>query len=228
MAVFLTILAGLSVYYALNQLYLPTRIIVPKKAIEPKRLIKEEDVKIAMISKRDKHPMAVVDLTQVVGKYSTIKLYADEQILTERLTGDPGAITGAFSYLATNETYITFKANEAKWPKGIKNGDTVTAIAIMDYGPEKVAEKLKVIGTEEPITILDPLKQTTGQGSSVTLTVAVDRSIAAILLDQRAKSKEFYFLPEHPNLEIQQNGGETIEQQPEQVSDKKGTGKRNK
>lgn len=221
MALFLTAAAGMSVYYALNQLYMPTKIIVPNKVIEAKTVIKAEDLKEEFISKRDKHTMAVSDLVQVVGKYPTVKLYPDEQILNERLTGEPGTITGAFSYLSENETYLTFKANEAKWSKGINTGDTVTIVAVMDNGHETLAEKVKVIGSEEPSTILDPLKKTTGQGSSASITVAVDRVLARKLLEKRAISKEFHLLPDHPNLQIQPTGGDIIEQQSES-SDQRG------
>lgn len=211
-ALFLTASAGMSVYYSLYQLYMPTKIIVPNKVIEAKTLISAKDLKEFEISKRDKHTLAVANPSQVVGKYSTVKLYPEEQIITERLTGDPGAITGAFSYLTPNETYVTLKSNEVRWPKGLKTGDTVTIMAIMEYGPERIVEKVKVIGTEEPSTILDPLKQTTGQTSSSSLTIAVDRAIVSVILDRKVKCKELHLLPDHPKYEITQPiGGENVE-----------------
>lgn len=211
-ALFLTAAAGMSVYYALNQLYMPTKIIVPNKVIEARTLISSKDLKEIEVSKRDKHSLAVASPTQVVGKYSAVKLYPEEQILTERLTGDPGAITGAFSYLAPNETYVTLKSNEARWPRGIKTGDTVTVMAIMEDGPEIIVEKVKVIGMEEPSTILDPLK-TTGQTSSSSLTIAVDRAIVSVILDRKVKCKEFHLLPDHPKYEIPQPIGDEINEQ---------------
>lgn len=210
----MTLAAGAAVYYAIYQLYLPVKIIVPNKVIEEKQLITAKDLKENYISLRDKHKLAVANPAQVVGKYTTVKLYPEEQILTERLSSDPGAITGAFSYLTPNETYVTFHANEVRWPKGVKTGDTLTAIAVTDTGTEKIAEKLKVIGTEEPNTILDPIKQAGGQSSSKSITVSMDRAICDKLLDRKVKSKEFYFLPEHPNMMAQsqtQTGGENVE-----------------
>lgn len=146
---FLCLAAGGSLYFALNQLYLPAGVVVPNKVIEERTLITEKDVEVKQVSKRDIHPSAAVNPRQIIGKYANNRLYPGEQILAQRLTTEPGEITGAFSSLNADETYITFTASEIKWPKGVRLGDRLTAIAVIDNVTVKVGEGLKIIGVDD-------------------------------------------------------------------------------
>ncbi|OPX94041.1 MAG: flagellar basal body P-ring biosynthesis protein FlgA [Pelotomaculum sp. PtaB.Bin104] len=217
----MTLAAGIAVYYTFDQLYNPTPVVVPKKVIEAKAVISESDVELKNFRKFDKHPTAVADIQQVVGKYADVNLYPGEQIISQRLTSNPAAVTGAFSTLGPDETYITFTSSEAKWPKGLKVGDKVTAAAFINNTEAKIGEGLKVIAVTDTKTesALEQAKQVaTPQAEKITL--AMKFSEAGPLLEGKAKSKDLVFLPEHPN---KKDGGElyvNVQPEPQGVGQK--------
>jgi len=220
----LTLAAGASVYYSFDRLYLPVPVAVPKTAIEAKSLIGEKDVEVRYVSKADKHPGAVSSVGQAVGKYAEVRLYPGEQILSERLTGNPASVSGAFSFLAPDETYITFSSSEAKWPKGLKVGDTVTAAGFVNNQEIKLGEKLRVIavtGDAKEMDIIKQARQALPQTSSDKITLAMKFTQAGPLLEGKAKAKELVFLPEHPN----RTGGDIFERTAPAVQ---GTGQQSK
>ncbi|OPX92842.1 MAG: flagellar basal body P-ring biosynthesis protein FlgA [Pelotomaculum sp. PtaB.Bin104] len=223
LALLLTIAAAVAVFYTINQLFIPTTVVVPKKVIAAKDVIAENDVEVKDVRKYDKHPSAFTSIQEVVGKYADVNLYPGEQIITERVTNNPVAVTGAFSSLNPDETYITFSSNEAKWPKGLKVGDKVTAAAFINNAEVKIGEKLKVISVtgDKTESALEQAKQVaTPQSASEKITLAMKFTEAGPLLEGKSKSKDLVFLPEHPNKE---NGGElyvNVQPEPQGVGQK--------
>lgn len=233
MALFLTLAAGASIYYAFDQLYIPVAVVVPNKLIDARAVITDKDVEFKNFSKVDKYPNAISDIKEVIGKFSEVHLYPGEQILPERIAASPGAVTGAFSYLAPDETYITFGANEAKWPQGLKVGDTLTAVAFINNQEIKLAEKLKVIGAgaapDKNPGIIQQTKQQVQQAVPAQniqdrITLAMKFTQAGPVLAGLEKAKHLVFLPESPQIEA---GGDIYASQPEQAQlqgpDQKGT-----
>ncbi|WP_092475405.1 SAF domain-containing protein [Desulfotruncus arcticus] len=230
---FLTLAAGASIYYAFYLLYTPVAVVVPNKLIEARAVITDQDVKLKTVGKIDKYPNAITDIEEVLGKYAEVRLYPREQIIPERITANPGTVNGAFSYLAPDETYITFGTNEAKWPEGLKVGDTLTAVAYLNNQETKLTENLKVIGagaaTDKNPGIIQQAKEQVQQTMPIQnyqdkITLAMKFTQTGPVLAGLAKAKKLVFLPESP----QKKGGVDIyEPQSEQIqpqgTDQKGT-----
>lgn len=229
LALLLAIAAGGSVYFAIDRLFMPVQVVVAAKTIEAKTVISDKDVKLVNVSKIDKYPTALTDLKQAVGKYTEVCLYEGEQIIAERLTSSPGTVTGAFRFLDKDETYLTFTSSEAKWPKGLKAGDTLTAVAFINNVEEKLGERLKVLSVGENNSesgVQQVKQQVLPQNTQEKITIGLKWNQAGKVLEGLARAKQVVFLPEHPEKEI---GGELYATvQPEQQPELQGTGQKGK
>jgi len=212
-ALLISLSAGTALYFALYQLYMPVNVVEPNKIIDARTVITDKDVEQKSVRRTDKHPKAFSNPQEVIGKYADARLYPGEQIIADRITSNPGIISGAFSYLAPDETYVDFTSNEARWPKGLKVGDTVTVAAFIDGQEIKAAEKLKVIGVDDkgPAGVTAQVQQAVSNDPNK-ITLAIKFEKVGALLGCKAKTKEMRLLPEHPNRE----GGDIYEQQPVQ------------
>lgn len=204
MAVILSVAAGLSILFSAYKIYLPARVIVPKQDISPGTVIGENDVAFKTISRMDIHPMAVTDPRLVVGKYAREKLYGMEPVLTPKIASDPKDLMGVFGNLGQDETYVTFKQNEAKWPNGLRSGDHVSAVIAVDKGkPQMAGERMKVLsvsGNKQVAGQIDQIKNSVST-NEVSITVAMKWSQVGPLLYGKTMGKEIWILPEHPGKE---------------------------
>ncbi len=211
-AVILSLAAGLSVLFALRQLYMPVKVPAPREDIKAGSIITQNDIGYITVSRRDRHAMAVTDPQLIIGKYAREKLYALEPILAQKITSDQKEIMGISGTLAPDETYISFKPNEAKWPSGLRPGDFVSVVGVIDGGnPQVIGEKIKVLnvsGSKPAAGQIDQLKNVV-TGSENSITLALKWSQLGPLFYGRALSKEIWILPEHPAKEA---GGKIYEQ----------------
>lgn len=211
-AVILSLAAGLSVLFAFHRLYMPVKVLAPREDIKSGSVIGQNDIGYITISRRDKHAMAVSDPQLVIGKYAREKLYAGEPILLPRLASDQKEIAGTSGSLAPDETVISFKPNEARWPNDLKAGDFVSVIGVIEGGnPQVIGEKIKVLGvsgSKPAAGQIDQLKNVvTGGENSITL--ALKWIQLGPLFYGRMLSKEIWIAPEHPAKEA---GGKIYEQ----------------
>ncbi|NHM26974.1 hypothetical protein G7K71_08250 [Desulfofundulus sp. TPOSR] len=210
-AVLLSLAAAFSLYATFHLVYRPVGVVMVAREVRPGEQIRKDALREGTVFAGDLAPGAVRSLDAAVGKYAASSLYPGEQLIADRLVQDPDKATGAFSYLQPDETYVGFNSEEARWPKGIKEGDTVTAVAVMDTGARIVGTRLKVIGTDKPVPVLGQvqvMKQAVPDNAS-TITIAVPRNLVAELLYAKARAKAFYLLPEHPKLVFREEG-ETV------------------
>lgn len=207
LAVLLSLAAAVSLFATFHLTCKPVKAVIVAKTVQPGHQIQANDLKLGTVFAADLNPGAVRKLEDAVGKYAVSQLYPGEQLIAGRLVQEPDKTTGAFSYLEPYETYVAFDSNEARWPRGIKEGDTVTAIAVTDEGAQIVGQGLRVIGTDKPVPVLgqlEAMKQAVPDNAS-SIMIAVSRETVTKLLSAKAESKAFYLLPEHPKL--QQQGG---------------------
>jgi hypothetical protein len=204
-AVLVSLAAAVSLYATFHFTYKPVKAVIVAKTVQPGHQIQAGDLKLGTVFAGDFNPRAVRRLEDAVGKFAVSQLYPGEQLIADRLVQEPGKTTGAFSYLEPYETYVAFNSNEARWPRGIKEGDRVTAVAVTDEGALIVGQGLRVIGTDKPVPVLgqiEAMKQAVPDNAS-TITIAVSRETVTKLLFAKAESKAFYLLPEHPKLQRQ-------------------------
>ncbi|MHB8158812.1 MAG: SAF domain-containing protein [Desulfocucumaceae bacterium] len=196
--------AGASVLYALYMLYLPVKVLAPKNDIPAGVVIGQDDIGYITVSRRDKHILAITDQKQVIGKYTKDKLYAREPILSKKVVIEQKDISDIKSGINQDETYLTFKQNEARWPFGIKNGDIVTVVAIFDGGnPQVVGKSLKVLEIASPKNVagtIDQIKSAVANSPENSITLAIKWNMVGALLMGKTQSKEMWILPEQEGL----------------------------
>lgn len=203
-ALLLSAAAGVSVLFAFYQLYMPVKVLAPREDIKAGSVVTQSDIGYITVSRRDRHSMAVSDPGQVLGRYAREKLYALEPILSQKLTSDQNEIMGAAGGIGPDETYVSFKPNEAKWSLGVKAGDYVTVVGIIEGGnPQVIGEKIKVLsvtGARAAAGQIDQLKSVvTGSESSITLVMKWMQ--LGPLFYGKTLSKEIWIVPEHPAKE---------------------------
>lgn len=200
-ALILSIAAGLSVLVAFYWLYMPVRVVAPKQDIQAGSVLTEADLDYINLSRRDKHSMAVTDPRQVVGKYARDRLYAKEPVLLQKVTADQKEIMGVAGGLAPGETYVTFMQNEVRWPQGLKEGDSVSVMAVMEDRPPKITAEnvavLKMSGARMDAGQIDQIKNAiTNRDGSITLVLKWTQ-LGPLFYD-RTQAKELWIVPEHP------------------------------
>lgn len=201
-AIIMSLATVISLYVTVQCVYRPVNTVIVAKAIQPGEQVQADSLKVDKVFAADLNPKAVRTIEEAVGMHAASPLYPGEQLTTSRIVKDPDVITGVFSYLEPYETYISFDSNEARWPKGIREGDTVTVIALMEDNALIIGQKLRIIGTDKPVPILsqfEAIKQGVPDNAN-SITIAVTRDQAVELLYAKSKSKLLYFLPEHPRL----------------------------
>lgn len=203
-AVTLTIAAGVSVLFALYELYMPVKVLAPREDIKAGSLVGQDDIGYVTVSRRDRHPMALSDPRAVIGMYAKDRLYAMEPILSPKMTPDRKETGGSSGGLAIDETYVTFKPNEVKWPQGLNAGDTVTVMGVIDGGnPQVIGEKIRVLGisgAKPAVGQIDQLKNVVASGEN-NITLAMKWAQVGPLFYGRTLSKEVWIMPEHPAKE---------------------------
>ena len=180
---------------------MPVKVLVPKVDIRAGSVIGENDIGYLTISRKNMHSLAVTNPGQVVGKYARDRLYSMEPILSVKLTSDQRDLTGVSGNLARDETYITFKPNEAKWPNGLKSGDSVAVVAVVDGGiPRVIGERIKVLNVAGQKTATGQLDQIKSAVSSNDNSITLSMKWAQIgpLFYGKTLSKEIWIMPEHP------------------------------
>ncbi|MCL6478981.1 MAG: hypothetical protein K6T65_11285 [Peptococcaceae bacterium] len=205
-AVLLSVAAAVSVMFALYRVYMPVKVLAPSRDIPAGAVIGQADIGYITVSRRDKHEMALTDPGQVIGKYAKDNLYALEPILSKKITADMSAETK--DSVGRDETCITLKQNEARWPQDIKKGDTVTAVALIDGGsPQVVGRKLKVLSSSNSANknlagTVEQLKNAVAATGGDSITLALKWNQAGPLLFGKAKSKELWLLPEKEGADL--------------------------
>lgn len=210
-ALILSIAAGISILFAAYRLYMPVKVLVPKEDIKAGSVIGENDIVYLTVSRKSMHSMSVTSPGQVVGRYAKDRLYSMEPILSVKLTSDQKELMGVSGSLKKDETYITFKPNEAKWPNGLKNEDLVSVVAVAEGGsPKVIGEKIKVLsisGAKVAVGQLDQIKNVVATSEN-SITLSLGWRQVGPLLYGRTLAKEVWIMPEHP---LKEAGGELYE-----------------
>ena len=232
MAVILSAAAGLSILAAAYGLFMPVKVLAPKMDIRAGSVIGENDIGYLTISRKNMHSLAVTNPGQVVGKYARDKLYSMEPILLVKLTSDQRDLTGVSGNLGRDETYITFKPNEAKWPNGLRSGDSVSVVAVVEGGiPRVIGERIKVLNVAGQKNITGQIDQIKSAVSSNDNSITLSMKWAQIgpLFYGKTLSKEIWIMPEHPSKDP---GGDIydpvqLEQIRKEIFNENSTAKRN-
>ena|GEM_PF-1203171 len=211
-ALMLSVAAGISVLFTFYSLYLPVKVLAPRQEIRAGTVIGQNDIVFITISRRDKHDLALSDPRLVVGKYTREKLYPREPILSAKITSDQKEITGGGGSITPDETYISFKAGDARWPQGLKEGDLVAVLGVIEGGsPQILGERIKVLGisgSRAAAGQIDQLKNVVS-GADGSITLGLRWIQLGPLFYGRSLSKEVWIVPEHPAKEI---GGKIYDQ----------------
>ncbi|MHB8157424.1 MAG: SAF domain-containing protein [Desulfocucumaceae bacterium] len=204
-AVILSLAAAISVMIALYQVYLPVKVLAANKDIPAGVVIGQGDIGYVTMSRRDKHELALTDPGQVIGKYTKENLYTLEPILSKKITSD---LSGdAKNYVGPDETVITLKQIEARWPQTIKDGDTVTAVAILEGGnPQVVGREIKVLSAtnnaNKMIGTVEQIKNSVSTNTDNSITLSLKWDQVGPLMFGKALSKELWLLPEQAGADL--------------------------
>jgi hypothetical protein len=205
-AVLLSVAAAVSVMFALYRVYMPVKLLAPNKDIPAGTVIGQADIEYITMSRRDKHELALTDPRQVIGKYAKDNLYTLEPILSKKITTDMSSETK--DSIDQDETCITLKQNEARWPQDIKKGDTVTAVAVFEgCSPQVVGRKIKILSTTNNANknltgTVEQLKNAVSVTNDNSITLALKWTQTGPLLFGRARSKELWLLPEKEGADL--------------------------
>jgi len=230
--VILSIAAGLSILFAAYRLYMPVKVLVPKEDIKAGSVIGENDIGYLTVSRKNMHSMAVTNPGQVIGRYTRDRLYSMEPILSVKLTSDQRDLIGVSGNLERDETYITFKPNEAKWPNGLKSGDSVSVVAVVEGGiPKVIGERIKVLnisGQKTTTGQIDQIKNVVSSSDN-SITLSLKWAQVGPLFYGKTLSKEVWIMPEHPTKDT---GGDIydpvhLEQIRKEIFNENSTAKRN-
>jgi hypothetical protein len=197
----LSIMAGLSIFWALYQIYLPVKVIIPVKDIEAGKVLEKNDLGQMTISRKDIPYDSITLEKDAIGKYSKDNLYFKEPILKRKLSNDPSEYKLlAPENIAIDETYLSFEPNEAKWPRGLHEGNFVTIMGVSDFKTEVLAEHLRIleIADSQVMGQIDSLKKAVGAKKGG-ITLLLKWQQIASLLGNSIKYKEIWILPEHPD-----------------------------
>lgn len=205
MAVLLSIAAAISVMLALYRVYIPVKVLAPNKDIPSGSLIGQGDIGYVTISRRDKHELAVTDPGQVIGRYARDNLYSMDAIISKNIV-DPKEINGFKTVVGQDETCMTLKQSEARWPQDTREGDTVTAVSIPTGGdPQVVARKIKVLSvseTDKNLTgTVEQIRNTVSSNSEAGITLALKWEQVGPLLFGKTQ-KELWLLPEKEGYDL--------------------------
>lgn len=201
-AVLVSALAGLGVYYAFMSVYQPVEIVVAAKELKPMQKIEQADVKLQSISKRDLHPKMATSVKSVVGAYTTMPLTEGEPILSTKVVRSPGNMVETYGTLKPNETIVVLKSSQVSWPDVIREGDMVSAVAVYndkntDRGVD-VARNIRVVSSSRPLPVVGELKSAKDAQARPTseITLLMDREDAKKLLYATVNAKSVSLLPE--------------------------------
>lgn len=205
------LLAGASVYWALLQVYVPVDVIVAARDIKPLEVLKESDLRVTQMAKRDIHPQACLDPSQVLGAYVAVPLTKGEPIFLNKVTRDVGQLSDVLS-MKQQETFISLQAGKVNWPKILKDGDLVSVVAF--YAPtETVPSRIedvavgKIAGAVKGTSVIADLQAASqGQVQQDSVLLAVTQEDARKIVKALNEASALYLLPRHPAL-----GGYSLE-----------------
>lgn len=201
LAVALSILAGVAVYYAFVQVYNPVPVVVAARNIELMKPITEHDLMVKMVSARDRHPRAFRDPKQVAGSYAASVIVRGQQVLAPHVVRDLGKMAGEALEMAADRTIISVDSRQASWPPVLKAGDLVTVLGVYPEGTRELAVA-KVLATDGK-SILQEFyalrdAEPTMSGDQLLLSVAVDT--VRELVREFHTAVAIYIIPRHPAL----------------------------
>lgn len=203
-ALMVSALAGLSVYYALVGVYQPVNVVVAARDLQPMQKIGPSDVRLQAIARRDYHPKMIASLDSVVGTYTGMPLAGGETLLSTKVIRSPGNMVEAYGALKPNETLIVLKSGQVSWPDVISDGDIVSAVAVYsDKNSDRaldVAGNIKVVSSNRPLPLLEDLKSARDAQARPTseITLLLDREDAKKLLYAAVNAKSVSLLPDNP------------------------------
>lgn len=201
-ALALSVLAGVAVYYALTQLYTPVPVVVAARDVGAVETIDPVDVAVTKVAKRDRHPQAFVDPRQVLGSYAAVNIFRGQQVIAPQVVRDPGKMVAEMLSMKADETFVTLKSQEASWPPVLKSGDLVTVVAVFPDGEVRDVAVGRVVTAAGSSVVQDikSLREAEAKSSQTTVTIATKVDQAKMILAALKQSKGVYLLPRHPAL----------------------------
>lgn len=202
-AVVVSVLAGLGVYYALVGVYQPVNVVVAARDLKPMQKIGPSDVRLQAVARRDFHPKMVVSLDGAVGAYTVMPLTEGEALFSTKVIRNPGNMVEAYGTLRPNETLIMLKSGQVSWPDVIRDGDIVSAVAVYsDKNSDRavdVAGNIRVVSSSSPLPLLGDLKSARDAQARPAneITLLMDREDAKKLLYAVVNAKSVSLLPEN-------------------------------
>jgi hypothetical protein len=125
-AVVLTLLAGISVYYYLTFTCRNVPVIVAARDLGPNTIINEKDIKKVDVNVNSKHQKAFSDPKQVIGSTTKDNVYQDMQLISSQLAGKDKKL------LQPGETLLPI--SEAVASPNLRRGNTVNIIVVRADG----------------------------------------------------------------------------------------------
>jgi hypothetical protein len=150
-ALFLTLLAGVSVYYYLVSVHDVVPVVVATKDINPNTVIEEGDVRIANVSADGKHQLAFNNPEQIIGSTTKETVYKDMQLISSQLAEkDSGS-------LKPGETLLPL-SNVVASP-GLKTGNPVDITVVRQEGAFPIeGARIYQVKNEEVVIVIDKSK----------------------------------------------------------------------
>lgn len=200
-AVLLSVLAAISLYYTFNQIYVTVPVVVATKNISVMQEITDADVAVVEVAQRDRHPQAFSDPNEVVKAYSSTAIFKGQQLIAPQITRDLDKMVSEVLEVDETETFIHLSTRNASWPPVLSSGDLVTVIGNYEDGIRDIAVAKVVAANKESIisdfaAIRDANVKPTGDD----MVLAVKVEDAKTILRAVDEAKSIYLLPRNPAL----------------------------
>lgn len=199
-AVLLSILAAISLYYVLNQIYVTVPVVVATKDISVMTEITNADVTVTEVARRDKHPQAFSNPADVVNAYSASKIFKGQQVIAPQVSRDLDKMTTEALGVDATKTFIHLTTSNASWPPVLNSGDLVTVLANYEEEIREVAVAKVVAANKESIfSDIASIREANVKPTGSDLVLAAKIEDAKKIL--RATSEaSVYLLPRDPSL----------------------------
>jgi len=199
-ALVLSIIAGVAVYWTFISIYKPVPVVVPATDLDQFHKIQSSDIKVVSTSRRDLHPLAFHSKDAIVNTYTRVPLYKDEPILEPKVIRNLEQMIDIKKDMGNNETIITLKQNEIRWPSVIQDGDLVSIKAVYDNEVVEITKQATIVSSNGSLPVISKLTSSAqGDVQSSTndkITFIIDKSAANELLKAICFAKMVYMFPE--------------------------------
>lgn len=200
-AVMLSLIAGITVYFILNSFFRPVSVVVARADINESAIIQSNQLQVVKIFEKDCQPNVFHSINEVKGKMAASNIFSGQQIIGPQLSKSQDIICGN---IKANQTLLTLNTQQASWPKQLQIGNLVSVIAV--YQQTGQAEEVGVGRIVSPTSgsVIRNLKNiqeaqsTSPSQTEISFITSTDEAKRILSATQTAQL--VYLMPRHPSL----------------------------